>query len=182
MADDRLIRGEGCILLVDDEAIIRESLGTLLELSGFRALLADSYDSAVSTLQGTEEVEAIVCDLKMPGKSGLEVLRYVNEQKVNIPLIFLTGHGTLASCQEAVKGGAFDYVLKPLTDDRIIFALRNAIEKYELQKRNREIRQDVIRIVDELTEEINALLDDAESRKTLETKISEILNRCDDHD
>ncbi|MFT5207593.1 MAG: DNA-binding NtrC family response regulator, partial [Candidatus Omnitrophota bacterium] len=122
---------EGTILCVDDEEAIRDALGELLEASGFKVYTADGYEAAVEILEGKAEIETVLCDLKMPGKSGVDVLRYVSRMEEDLPLIFLTGFGTLETCQEAVREGAFDYILKPIdSKDKVLFPLKHAIEKY----------------------------------------------------
>ena len=174
---------KGCVLLVDDEESIRESLGELLTACGFKMLLADSYKSAVSVLKGSEEIEAIICDLKMPGESGLEVLRYINKQKKDIPIIFLTGYGTLESCQEAVKEGAFDYILKPINEkDKIIFPLRHAVEKYQLAKKTKEMQMDILHMGEEQQRILGDLLEDVETKKKVQKRISKIVDKWKKND
>ncbi|MFC1461973.1 response regulator [Verrucomicrobiota bacterium] len=181
MAKDKAARDAGRILLVDDEEIIRESLGEFLQGHGFKVLLADSCDAAVRVLMGDEEIEAVICDMKMPGKSGLDVLAYINNKRLNIPLVFLTGHGTLATCQKAVREGAFDYILKPAEEeDRVIFPLKHAVEKYRLEKKNRQMRQDIVRMVDDLENTLDSVLAEATDKDALEARISEILHRHED--
>ena len=165
---------------MDDEEIIRESPGEFLRGHGFRVLLADSCNAAVHVLMGKHEIEAVICDMKMPGKSGLDVLAYINNKRLNIPLIFLTGHGTLATCQKAVREGAFDYILKPAEEeDRVVFPLRHAIEKYRLEKKNRQMRRDIVRMVNELEATLENVLEEATDKEALEARISEILHRHD---
>ena len=119
---------KGCVLLVDDEDAIRESLGELLEACGFVTHRANCVDNAIKLLDKQFDVEAIVSDMKMPGKTGIDLLHYLNEHDRKIPVIFLTGYGTLETCQEAVRSGAFDYILKPLDDkDKVLMPLSHAV-------------------------------------------------------
>jgi DNA-binding NtrC family response regulator len=170
---------KGCVLLVDDEEAIRESLGELLTACGFKTVLADSYKNAVSVLKkNDEEIEAVVCDLKMPGESGLEVLRYINREEKNIPLIFLTGYGTLQTCQEAVREGAFDYILKPIDDkDKVIFPLKHAVEQFRLEARSKEMQMDILRMAQEHQELVDQLLNDNEAKDQAHKKISAIVEK-----
>jgi len=179
MSDDE---NEGTVLLVDDEEAIREALGELLESCGFEILLADCYKSAVKVLDKDHaKIEAVVSDLKMPGESGVEVLRYINEKDFNIPLIFLTGFGTLESCQAAVQEGAFDYVLKPIDNkDKIIFPLSHAVEKYRLEKRALEMQRDIIQMAEEHQKILEGLLSDVEMKARVEDKIGKILEKYDE--
>ncbi len=169
---------DGRVLLVDDEEAIRESLGELLDACGFEVLTAHCYDAACKVLKEDEEIEAIICDLKMPGKSGLEVLRYLNEKKLKIPLIFLTGFGTLESCQDAVKEGAFDYILKPIDNkDKIVYPLSHGIEKYRLEKKNEELKKEIIRMAREHEAILNDLLQDAELKGKVQKRIAQIVDK-----
>ena len=174
-------KNKGCVLLVDDEESIRESLGELIESCGFKVLLADGYKSAVGILGKNEDIEAIISDLKMPGKSGLEVLKYVNEHEKNIPLIFLTGFGTLETCQEAVKEGAFDYILKPIDNkDKVLFPLTHAVEKFRLEKENKEMQRDIVLMAEEHYKILDELLMDTEMKEKIQERIGVILEKWEE--
>ena len=131
--------------------------------------------------ENTGELEAVISDLKMPGESGLEVLRYLNNEKINIPLIFLTGFGTLESCQESVKEGAFDYILKPIDNkDKVLFPLSHAVEKHRLEIKAREMQRDIIEMAEEHQKILEKLLSDVEMKERVQDKIGEILNKWED--
>lgn len=169
---------EGYVLLVDDEEAIRESLGELLTTCHFKVSLADCVDNAIKVIEKDPDIEAIVSDLKMPGKTGIELLRHLNETKKRIPVVFLTGYGTLDSCQEAVREGAFDYVLKPIDDkDKVILPLRHAVERYRLEKKNKELELDILRMAEEHQGLIDELLNDAETKDRVQKKISSIVDK-----
>ena len=175
--------GNGCVLIVDDEQAIRESLNELLAAYKFKVIPADSYGSAVKALEKNQNIEAVICDLKMPGKSGHEVLRYLNREGKEIPLIFLTGYGTLESCQIAVKDGAFDYILKPIDNkDKIIFPLRHAVEKYRLEKKNKEMQIDILHMAEEHEKILSDLLDDAQVKEDVHQRISKIVDKWKESD
>jgi DNA-binding NtrC family response regulator len=168
----------GCILLVDDEEAIRESLGELLAECGFKVHTAETVDSAAKTLEKRDDIEAIISDLKMPGKPGIELLRHLNKSGKKIPVIFLTGYGTLESCQDAVREGAFDYILKPIEDkDSVIFPLKHAVEKFRLEKRNKEMQMDILRMAHEHQELVDELLSDSETKDRAHKRISEIVEK-----
>lgn len=115
-------------MLVDDEEAIRESLGELLKLEGYEVSLAESGDVAVNLLN-TEEFDLVLLDLKMPGMSGVEVLRWINAHVPDTKVIFLTAHGTLESAIEALRHGVHDYLLKPVSAQEILQSVRNALAK-----------------------------------------------------
>ncbi|MBF0384232.1 MAG: response regulator [Candidatus Omnitrophica bacterium] len=174
------VNTDGIVLLVDDEESIREALGDLLEACGYTTYKADCYKSAVKELSAHPDIETVICDLKMPGESGLEVLKHINEKGYNIPLIFLTGFGTLESCQEAVKEGAFDYILKPIDNkDRIIYPLNHAIEKKRLEAKTAELQREIISMAEEHQAILDELLVDAEMKDKVQAKISKVLDKWD---
>lgn len=170
-------RDEGCILFVDDDASIRESLGDLLIACSFKVLVADSYDSATKVLQTTkQEIETILCDIKMPGKSGLEVLRYVNEHDLNVPVIFLTGVATLETCREAVRDGALEYLLKPVDEkDQLVFSLRHGVNMYRCRKKQRQMQADVIFMAEKQCDLLEKLVSDPEARDVVLKKVTGII-------
>lgn len=175
MAEKKL---SGTVLLVDDEEAIRESLGELLTVCGFTVRTADSCDSAVKALKANKHIEAVVSDLKMPGKSGIEVLRYVNTMPEKIPVLFLTGYATLESCQDAVREGAFDYILKPIEDkDKILLPLKHAIDQRRLEVQNKELQLDILRMAEEHQELVSRLLDDTEIKVEVQDKIKAIVDK-----
>jgi DNA-binding NtrC family response regulator len=169
---------KGIILIVDDEAPIRDSLGELLTACGFEVTTADCVDAAAAVLEKRSDIEAILSDLKMPVKSGIELLRHINKIKRNVPVTFLTGYGTLETCQEAVREGAFDYILKPIDDkDKVIFPLTHAVEKFRLEKRNQQLQQEIIRLAEEHQQIIAEILDDAEVKAKVWDRVSKVLDK-----
>lgn len=171
---------KGCVLLVDDEAEIRESLGELLEACGFKVHRADCVDNAIKLIDKQDDVEAIVSDMKMPGKTGIDMLQHLNDLGRRIPVIFLTGYGTLETCQEAVRAGAFDYILKPLSDkDKVLFPLNHAIERFRLEKNNEELKRDILLMAEEHEKLLDSILNDAQTKDKVQEKISAIVNKWD---
>ena len=168
----------GKVLLVDDEESIREALGELLTVTGFTVDSADCVDSAIALLEKRSDIECIICDLKMPDRPGTELLHWLNETKRDIPLIFLTGFGTLETCQEAVREGAFDYILKPIDDkDKIMFPLKHAIDQRRLEARNKELQMDILRMAEEHQDLVDLLLNDAKTKAVVEEKIKLIVDK-----
>lgn len=169
---------KGCVLLVDDDEPIRDSLSELLTMCGFEVLTAESVDAGAASIEKNGKIEAVVCDLKMPGKSGIELLRYLNGKSKKIPVIFLTGYGTLETCQEAVREGAFDYILKPITEkDKILFPLMHAVAQTRLERRNKQLQEDILRMAEEHQALVDGLLNDAETKASVQKKISDIVDK-----
>ncbi|HMB54698.1 MAG TPA: sigma-54 dependent transcriptional regulator, partial [Thermoanaerobaculia bacterium] len=126
-------RSKGTVLLVDDEAYVRDSLATLLERRGFAVRVAASADRALAD-GAADGADAVIADLKMPGLSGLELLRELQARDAAQPVILLTGHGTVASAVECMRAGAFDYLLKPADPDELEMVLERALSSAGLER------------------------------------------------
>ncbi len=172
--------GKGYVLLVDDEEAIRESLGELLEACGFTVCTADCVDNAIKLLAKDMEIEAIISDMKMPGKTGIDMLHHLNDHNRKIPVIFLTGYGTLETCQEAVRAGAFDYILKPIEDkDKVLLPLKHAIEQSRLERNNEELKRDILLMAEEHERLLDSILHDVETKEKVQDKIGAIVKKWD---
>ncbi|MGH9870181.1 MAG: sigma-54-dependent transcriptional regulator [Candidatus Polarisedimenticolia bacterium] len=119
-------RPRGKVLVVEDEAYVRNSLGELLAARGYDVRLEASVDPALKYLEKAP-VDVVITDLKMPGGGGLELVRAVRQRFAPIPVIVLTGYGTVASAVECMKAGASDYILKPVDPDVLEVALDKAM-------------------------------------------------------
>jgi len=129
------------LLLVDDEQTIRHSLGEILTLEGYEVVSAENGETAVEHIKN-QSFDLVLLDLKMPGLSGLDVLRYINAAAPDTKVILLTAHGSLESAIEALRQGAHDYILKPATSHTILRSLEQALSKRtELQHRRLLVEQ-----------------------------------------
>ena len=126
-------RPRATVLLVDDEAYVRDSLATLLERRGFAVRIAASADRALAD-GAAEGADAVIADLKMPGLSGLELLHELKSRDRGQPVILLTGHGTVQSAVECMRAGAFDYLLKPADPDELEMVLERALAAAGLER------------------------------------------------
>jgi len=128
-----------CILVVDDEQDIRSSLKRVLEYEG---LVFEEAASGTEALQRVEvlEPDAVLLDIKMPRMDGLEVLAELRERKPELPVVMISGHGTISTAVEATKLGAFDFMEKPLERERVLLVLRNALQQRQLSRENRDLR------------------------------------------
>ncbi len=116
----------GRILVVEDEAYVRRSIADLLQARGFEVEAADGVAAAIDLL-ARAPLDVVLTDLKMPGGGGLAVVRAVRDRDGSLPVIVLTGHGTIASAVECLKAGATDYLLKPIDPEALDVALDQAI-------------------------------------------------------
>lgn len=122
---------KGTVLIVDDERSIRDSLRKVLEYEGHTVREAVSGKEGLEAA-GEQDVEAVLLDIKMPGIDGMEVLKRLMEIDPNLPVIMISGHGTIATAVEATRIGAFDFLEKPLDRDRVLLTVRNAVENRRL--------------------------------------------------
>ncbi len=130
------------ILIVDDEKSIRESLQMILEYEGYETLFAQSGKQALQTLED-EPVDLVMLDIKMPGMDGLEVLDEIRTMDADLPVIMISGHGTIETAVESTKKGAYDFLEKPLDRDKVLVTIRNALRQRKLSKEYREIKEKV---------------------------------------
>ncbi|NIS59360.1 MAG: response regulator [Proteobacteria bacterium] len=129
------------ILIVEDEVKMRRILEVNLR-ERYNVLLANNGDEALSIIKGNE-VNLILTDLKMPGKDGISLLHDVKDFAPDIPVILITAYGTIESAVQAMKEGAYDYILKPLKIDEIEVAVEKALSHARLIDENRSLREEL---------------------------------------
>jgi len=118
------------VLIVDDDPTQRRLLQAVVEKSGFSTLQADNGDRALEMALGADKdnVHVMLLDLVMPGRDGMEVLADLQIKRPELPVIVLTGKGSIDAVVSAMQSGARDFVVKPASPERIIVSLRNALE------------------------------------------------------
>ena len=126
------------ILVIDDEAAIRDSMRMILEYEGFEFVGAATGEEGIAVV-GREPVDLVFLDIKMPGMDGLEVLGTLKAASEDLPVVMISGHGTVATAVEATKLGAFDFIEKPLATERILLAIRNALGFSRLRDENQSL-------------------------------------------
>ena len=132
------------ILIVDDEKNIREGLSKALALAGYDTLMAATGSEAVRVLEG-EAVDLVISDLRMPGLSGEQLLRRVVAAYPAIPVIILTGHGTIESAVTAMHAGAYDFLTKPVNLDRLELLVKRALSRRQLMLENLTLQRELER-------------------------------------
>lgn len=130
------------ILVIDDEAAIRDSLRMTLEYEGYECLGAATGQEGL-LLAEREQPDLVLLDVKMPGMDGLEVLDRLRAMNEALPVIVVSGHGTISTAVEATKKGAFDFIEKPFASDRVLVSLRNALDQRRLRDENRSLKKAV---------------------------------------
>src|SRR5215470_3903399 len=130
------------ILVIDDDAGIRESLRMTLEYDGYEVLGAATPQEGLA-LAEREAPDLVLLDVKMPGMDGLEVLDRIRALNDALPVVVVSGHGTISTAVEATKKGAFDFIEKPFASDRVLVSLRNALDQRRLRDENRSLKKAV---------------------------------------
>ena len=124
------------ILVIDDEAAIRDSLKMILEYEDYEFIGASSGPDGIAAVQ-RDRPDLVLLDIKMPGTDGMEVLRTLHARDPLLPIVTISGHGTTATAVKATKAGAIDFLDKPLSSERVLVTLRNALQQSALRSENR---------------------------------------------
>ncbi len=135
------------ILAVDDEQTIRESLKEILEYEKHVVDLASNGEEGIQMFQN-DKYDAVLLDIKMPQMDGIEVLDKLISTSPDIPVIMISGHGTIDTAVESIKKGAFDFIEKPLDLNRLLVTLRNAMDKKNLIKETKNLKKKVSKVYD----------------------------------
>ena len=132
------------VLIVDDEKNIREGLSKALQLAGYLTHTAASGSEAQRALEG-RAVDLVISDLRMPGLSGEQLLKRVVSSYPAIPVIILTGHGTIESAVNAMRDGAYDFLTKPVNLDRLELLVKRALSRRQLVLENLALQRELER-------------------------------------
>jgi len=132
------------ILVADDEKGIRESLRRLLEYEKYRVIEAENGPTALA-MADPEFVDLVLLDIKMPEMDGLEVLSRLQGEAPELPVVIISGHGTIQTAVEATRLGAFDFIEKPIDADRILLVIRNGLEQRKLRRENVHLKAEIQR-------------------------------------
>lgn len=130
------------VLIVDDEKNIRAGLGKAIEMDGHNVLLAEDGRRALEIVE-SDEIDLIIADLKMPRISGEELLRRIVQEYPTLPVIILTGHGTIESAVQAMRDGAYDFLTKPVNLDRLSLLVKRALSTRELVLQHRALQEEL---------------------------------------
>ncbi|ACV67845.1 sigma-54-dependent transcriptional regulator [Desulfohalobium retbaense] len=130
------------ILVVDDELDIRVSLSGILEDEGHTVMEADSGEAGLTAMAG-KEIDLVFLDIWLPGMDGLAVLERLRQEWPDIPVIMISGHGTIETAVSAIKNGAHDFIEKPLSLEKVVITANKALEFSKLKRENRDLRSRV---------------------------------------
>lgn len=122
------------IAIIDDDEPVRDSLSLMLSNRGFGVYAFSSAEKFLSALQGEQLPSCVVCDIRMPGMTGLELQKELTKKWPTVPLVLITGHGDVAMAVSSLKAGAHDFIEKPFSPDRLIESISSAIGQVENQR------------------------------------------------
>jgi two-component system response regulator PilR (NtrC family) len=130
------------IHLIDDEPIIHDVLGQLLETEGYQVEISSSGEEALKKFE-EQKFDLVLLDLLMPGIDGLGVLKEIKKFDPEAPVIIITAYASVESALSAIKMGAYDYIQKPFKNDELLMTINRALEHHQLEEEN-------VRLKDEL--------------------------------
>jgi two-component system, NtrC family, nitrogen regulation response regulator NtrX len=133
------------ILIIDDEKAIRKTLSEILSYEGYKIDEAGDGEEGLKKVK-EKEYDVILCDIKMPKLDGIEFLEKTRETLPDIPVIMISGHGTIETAVEAVKKGAYDYISKPPDLNRLLITIRNAMDKTTLVAETKVLKRKVSKV------------------------------------
>src|SRR5438105_14488637 len=130
------------VLVVDDEKVIREILSDFLTMEGYVVRTVEDGQSALRELQ-RRSYNLVISDLKMPNMGGLELLEQISENNLNVLTVIMTGFGTVETAIEAMKKGAYDYILKPFKVEEVVHVVQRGLEKQRLMHENIQLKESI---------------------------------------
>ena len=130
------------ILVVDDEKNILKVVSATLKKEGYGVDTAQSSEEAIEKF-GRDAHHLVITDLKLPGRSGIELMGYVKSRDPDVPVIVVTAFGTIENAVEAMKKGAFNYLTKPVNADELLSVVKEALEKYDLKRENIALKSEL---------------------------------------
>ena len=135
------------ILVIDDEKSIRNTLQEVLEYESHKVDLATNGGEGLELFE-KNSYDVVLCDIKMPGMDGIEVLEKMHQQANDLPIIMISGHGNIDTAVEAIKKGAYDFIEKPLDLNRLLVTMRNATERNDLVTETRVLKRKISKTYD----------------------------------
>jgi len=130
------------ILIIEDDPFVRESLYEIIGMEGYRVAMAEDGLSGVAMAE-TEKPDVILIDLRLPDRTGIEVMRMVKQNVPNVDFIMMTSYGTIESAVDAMKLGAIDYLTKPINDEEIKILLKRVFEMRGLKEENIQLKREL---------------------------------------
>ena len=159
------------ILTVEDELAVRSSMVAFLEDLGYQVSEAEDGQGALSVFE-REQPDLVLCDLRLPGMDGLDVLSKIVERSPDTPVIVVSGANRMSDAIQAIKRGAWDYVPKPITDMALLDStITRSLDRARLRRENREHQERLERLNRQLTRAVEQLREDEEAAHLLQTRM-----------
>jgi FixJ family two-component response regulator len=165
-----------CIYLIDDDEAIRSSLSALLATMGWET---KAFESVQCFMEAEPDVQnlngCLLLDIRMPGKSGITLLENWQQMGSSLPIIMMTGHGSIDLCRRAFKNGAFEFLTKPVDADLLIETVGAALEQQKLSQQQRENQADLqakLATLSAREHEVMALIMQGKSNKEMARDLS----------
>jgi serine phosphatase RsbU (regulator of sigma subunit) len=159
------------ILMIDDEQLVREILTAYLEDSGFEVIQAGDGATGIELIR-REQPDLVLCDLRMPGMDGLQVLATVTHEFPELPILVVSGMGGMGDAIQALKLGAWDYVTKPIEDMAVLeHAIAHALERARLRRENREHREHLEAVNEQLRQTLRRLQEDEAAARRIQFQL-----------
>src|SRR5713101_6409160 len=131
---------KGSILVIDDEAEIREGLELLLKTEGYRVTMADTGQSGLLRL-GEQPYDLLLLDVSLPDRNGIELLKDIRRQDPHLPIVLITAYGSIEMARAAFKSGAMDYITKPWSNDELLAQVAQAVQSHRLREENVQLKR-----------------------------------------
>src|SRR5690348_2928461 len=132
--------GSGSVLIIDDEAAIRESLETLLEFEGYFVQAAETGEEGLARL-GEAPYDLVLLDFALPDRNGLEVLSEIRSRDPQLPVIMITAYGTVDNAVRAMQNGATNFIQKPWDNEKLLADVRTAVARSRAEAENEQLKR-----------------------------------------
>src|SRR5260370_31046083 len=130
---------KGSILVIDDEAEIREGLELVVKTERYRVTMADTGQSGLLRL-GEQPYDLLLLDVSLPDRNGIELLKDIRRQDPHLPIVLITAYGSIEMARAAFKSGAMDYITKPWSNDELLAQVAQAVEAHRLREENVQLK------------------------------------------
>jgi putative two-component system response regulator len=148
---------KNAILVVDDDPYVLESISTLLRAFGFAVSTCDNADAAMQKMQ-TQSIDVVLTDIKMPGTTGVELLGKIHRYAPQTPVILMTAYAELDVAVDAIKKGAFDFIMKPYNAEYLVHTIEKAVKYADLIRMERDYKKTLEETVRKRTQELSDAL------------------------
>jgi FixJ family two-component response regulator len=177
------VQTEATVYVVEDDPAVRESLAWVIESAGYRVEAFATAEAFLAAFD-PERPACLITDVRMPGMSGLELQKHLAEKRIEIPLIFITAHGTVPAAVRAMRAGAIDYLLKPYNNEALLTRIAQAIGQARKACAERAVRKELSARVALLTpreREVMTMVVSGKSNRTIAAELDLSVKTVETH-